>query len=72
MPECHLEQADDLAGRFEVLGAFLRLDVIDTLLDRGVLAGLGSFGDPRRHRVEIGLKGRRCKAQGENPGATSV
>jgi hypothetical protein len=44
------------AGRLQVLGPPLRGDVIDTLLDRGMRAGLGHGGDPGRDRVQIDMR----------------
>ena len=41
------------------LGTRLRLDVIDTLLDRRMRARFGNLGDPRRHRVQVDVRTRR-------------
>jgi hypothetical protein len=34
-----------LAGGFQVFGPSVGFDMIDSLLERGVIAGIGSFGD---------------------------
>ena len=46
--ESRLDQAAGL-GRLLILRATLVLDVIDTLVDRGVLACLGRPRDPQQH-----------------------
>jgi hypothetical protein len=42
-------------------GLVLSLDVVDTLLDRGVLARLGNLGDPGGHGIQINV--RTCRQQ---------
>jgi hypothetical protein len=48
-----------LAGRVQVLGPALGLDVLDTLFDRGVFAGLGNRRNPSGNRVQVNVGTRR-------------